>query len=305
MGIKHLILLVSIFYLLHGSSSTISSTSSYSNNNDSLETPDVNISSTLESSDESSSTLDAPDESSSTMDAPDESSSTMDAPDESSLTLDAPDESSSTLDAPDESSWTPESPDESLWTEPQEGTPVSPYFGAVDLTPEAPGPSVTFSFTLMPGSGNPELEKICKATELPINCMTILSQFLNDSIQIDPLTVAKVGIEMSSNMSRQAIATATKFQNDPEASTGLKEALSVCIENYDTIPDDNDGALQALDRQDISEASIKLSASLASIETCLDGNRQMHNLSPMRDMDSELKTLIRINLNIVADLIKF
>ncbi|KAK8570287.1 hypothetical protein V6N13_002977 [Hibiscus sabdariffa] len=284
MEIKYIILLVSIFSLLHGSSSTISSTPSCSNNNDSLEIPDV-ISSTLESLDASSSTLDAPDESSSTPDAPDGSSWTP--------------------DAPDESSWTPESPDESSWSEPQEGTPVSPYFGAVDLTPEAPSPSVTFSFTLMPGSSNPELEKICKGTELPINCMTILSQFLNDSVQIDPLTVAKVGIEMSSNMSRQAIATATKFQNDPEASAGLKEALSVCIENYDTIPDDNDGALEALDRQDVSEASIKLSAALAGIETCLDGNRQMHNLSPMRDMDSELKTLIRINLSIVADLIKF
>ncbi|KAE8703577.1 hypothetical protein F3Y22_tig00110467pilonHSYRG00081 [Hibiscus syriacus] len=285
MEIKHIIVLISIFYLLRSSSSSRTPLPSSSNNSP---------------LDANSSTLDGPYESSVdlTPDTSEGGSSTPVAPDESSadLTPDSLDGVTSNPEAPDETVNSSFSPEES---------PHSPYYGAVDLTPEGPRPSASFSFTLMPGTSNPELEKICKETELPIECMKSISPLLNDTVQVEPITVAKLGIELSTNMSRQAADTATKLYDDPEASGGLKEALSVCIENYESIPDDNDLALLALNEHNLEEAMIKLSGPLTSMETCLDANHQMHNFSPMRDMEAELEALVRVNLHIVTDLVKF
>ncbi|KAE8723217.1 hypothetical protein F3Y22_tig00012523pilonHSYRG00026 [Hibiscus syriacus] len=157
----------------------------------------------------------------------------------------------------------------------------------------------------MPASNPPGLDIICGAIKLPVDCMKLISPFVNRSITIEPLSIAKVGIQVSTDMSKQAIDTATRFMDDPKSSASLKEAMSTCLENYQDIPDDNDLALQALDKCNTNEAAIKLSSSLTSVATCLDGNQQMRITSPMRDMETELERLLQITLTIVSDLVKF
>ncbi|KAK8509784.1 hypothetical protein V6N13_093632 [Hibiscus sabdariffa] len=263
MEIKPFILLVSIFYLLHSSSSIRSSSSNNS------------------------------------PDAPDAASSTPKSPDGSSSTPAAPDAGSSTPDAPDETSTNPASPDA------DDSSPESPY-SSVDKTPIAPaeGPSATFSFPSKPDKSSPELEKICQTTKLPIECVKYVSLFLNNSVKIEPITVAMTGIRAATEMTKQAIETATKFMDEPGASASLKEAMSTCLDNYQSIPDDNDLALQALEKRNTKEASYKLSYSLTSMDTCFDGISQMRITSPMRDMESELERLLRINLQLVSDMEK-
>ncbi|GMI69478.1 hypothetical protein HRI_000617100 [Hibiscus trionum] len=252
MEIKPFILLISIFYFLHTSSSI---------------------------------RPEAPDAGSSTPESPDGSSSTPESPDASSSTPAAPDD-----EAPDADDYSPESPYAS-----NDKSPLPP----------AEGPSATFSFTSNPADNNspPELEKICQTTKLPIECVKYVSLFLNDSVKIEPLTVAMTAIRVSTEMTRQAIDTATRFMDEPGASDSLKEAMSTCLDNYQTIPDDNDLALQALDKRNPNEASFKLSSSLTSMDTCFDGITQMHITSPMRDMEAELDRLLRINLQLVSNML--
>ncbi|KAE8671257.1 hypothetical protein F3Y22_tig00111983pilonHSYRG00083 [Hibiscus syriacus] len=255
MEIKHFVLIISIFYILQGSSSSRPHTPTSNNSNKPA--------------------------------APNVGSSIPAAPDESTTTPDSPDAGEESPDAGEES---PESPYAS-----NDNSPLEP----------ASGPSAQFSFASMPASNPPGLDKICQATKLPVDCTKFISPFVNSSVKIEPLSIAKVGIRVSTDMSKQAIDTATRFMDDPKSSASLKEAMSTCLENYQSIPDDNDLALQALDKRNANEAAIKLSSSLASVDTCLDGNHQMHITSPMRDMEEELQRLLHITLTIVSDMVKF
>ncbi|GMI69479.1 hypothetical protein HRI_000617200 [Hibiscus trionum] len=205
-------------------------------------------------------------------------------------------------EAPDAGSSTPEAPDA------DDSSPESPYVSiAKSPLPPAEGPSATFSFTSNPAGNNntsPELEKICQATQLPIECVKYVSLFLNDSVKIEPLTVLMTAIRVSTEMTRQAVDTATRFMNEPGASDNLKTAMSTCLVNYQSIPDDNNLALQALDKHNPKEASFKLSSTVTSMDTCSDGITQMHITSPMRDMETELGRLLNINLQLVSKMVK-
>ncbi|KAK8718169.1 hypothetical protein V6N13_045412 [Hibiscus sabdariffa] len=247
MKIKPFIILISIFYFLHSSSSIRSPVFSSTTNNV-PETPNAN---------------------------------------------------SSMPETPDKSSTTPESPDA------DNSPPKSPY-ASIDKSPLAPaeGPSATFSFTSKSGNSSPELEKICHTTKLPIECVKYVSLFLNDSVKIEPLTVTMTTIRVSTEMTRQAIETATRFKKESGSPKNLKAAMSTCLDNYQSIFQDNDLALQALDKRNPKEASLKLSLSLTSMNTCFDGITQMHIISPMRDMETELERLLRINLQLVSNMVK-
>ncbi|KAK8509782.1 hypothetical protein V6N13_093630 [Hibiscus sabdariffa] len=200
---------------------------------------------------------------------------------------------------PDKSSTTPESPGA------DNSPPNSPY-ASISKSPLAPaeGPSATFSFTSKPGNSSPELEKICRTTKLPTECVKYVSLFLNDNVKIEPLTVTMTAVRVSTEMTRQAIETATRLKNEPGAPKNLKAAMSTCLDNYQSISGDNDLAVQALDKRNPKEASLKLSLSLTSMNTCFDGITQMHIVSPMRDMEAELERLLRINLQLVSGMVK-
>ncbi|KAE8665407.1 hypothetical protein F3Y22_tig00112616pilonHSYRG00020 [Hibiscus syriacus] len=287
MEIKHfVVLIISIFCILQSSSSTRHHRS-VSNNNNSPAAPDAGPS---------------------TQAAPNARSLTLAAPKVGSLTPAAPDAGSSTPATPDEIRTTLEAPDEGEESPDADGaSPESPY-GSRDKSPVEPalGPSAEFSFAnSKPASNPPGLDKICGATDLPVDCMKLISPFVNSSVKVEPLSIAKVGIRVSTEMSKQAIVTATRFMDDPKSSAKLKQAMSLCLELYEGIPDDNDLALRALDKRNAFEVKIKLSSSLTSVETCLDGIHQSRVTSPMRDMEAKLKKLLQITLTIVSGLVKF
>ncbi|GMI69480.1 hypothetical protein HRI_000617300 [Hibiscus trionum] len=220
-----------------------------------------------------------------------------------SIRPEASNANSSTPESPDGTSSTPEAPDA------DDSSPESPY-ASLDKSPLPPAeaPSATFSFASNPAGNNsitsPELEKICKTTQHPVECVKYAALFLNDSVKIEPLTVLTTTIRASNEMTRQAIDTATKLANESGAADNLKTAMSTCLANYQTIPDDNNLAVQALDKQNPKEASFKLSSTVTSMDTCFDGISQMHITSPMRDMEAELQKLLSINLQLVSGMLK-
>lgn len=215
---------------------------------------------------------------------------------------DTPESQNSTPESPDS---TPESPD-SIPAAPdddyQPNAPDEPAPGHAP-PPEAPTPSATFA--ILPGGSFPELDKICAATDYPTQCIKFISPYLNNSVKIDPLNVLKVGLQVATKMTVEALDIATKLRDDPKSSENAQSCLSVCTENYDLLPDANELALQAIEQRNRSDLRDHLSGDLTSVHTCIDVYQEGNMESPMRDMDSDLLALYRVLLHIAVDMVTF
>ncbi|XVF22076.1 hypothetical protein REPUB_Repub12eG0142700 [Reevesia pubescens] len=161
------------------------------------------------------------------------------------------------------------------------------------------------TFSLLPGSVDPGLQKICGDTDHPIECLTTIVPFLDEKVAIEPVSILKVGIEATNIKTKEALAKATMLLQDPSTPKPVASCLEICIDSYDSILDSDQKVLDAIRMKDLYQLSMELSSNVENVHDCEDAFEEAHLESPIKEIDSLLAKMISNSLAIGVDLVHF
>ncbi|CAK7348440.1 unnamed protein product [Dovyalis caffra] len=134
---------------------------------------------------------------------------------------------------------------------------------------------------------NAALTKICGMTDYPAKCIAAISPFLTG--ETDPISILKIGMQALHKKIEEAIAVATKLNEDPSSSAVVKDSLDTCLDSFDNAISDLNDALLAISSHDIGKLSTMLSATITYPDTCEEAFAEQPDLaSPMKEMDDQL-----------------
>ncbi|XWS46548.1 hypothetical protein CRYUN_Cryun14cG0077200 [Craigia yunnanensis] len=169
--------------------------------------------------------------------------------------------------------------------------------------PEADKPDQTFS--ILPASIDPGLQRICGDTDHPIECLTTTVPFLVEKVAIEPVSILKVGIEAMNNKTKETLAKAKMLLLDPSTPKPVASCLESCIESYNAILDSNQKVLDAISIRDLYQLSMELSSNVENLHACEDAFEEANIESPMKEMDILLGKMISNSLAIGVDMVHF
>lgn len=160
-------------------------------------------------------------------------------------------------------------------------------------------PSLLTNQILQSPSTNPEIRKICGATDHPAECLASIIPYLTGAV--DPISVLKMEIQALLKGFEQAIAVAKKLKADASTSAWVKSCLDICLDVYDSGISDLGNAITAISSHDIGRLNTLLSATVSYVDTCEDSFTEKPGVnSPMQEVDDQLDKLASNNLAIAA-----
>lgn len=168
------------------------------------------------------------------------------------------------------------------------------------IAPSADAPSgsdssMQFDFSpyLAPiADADPQVKKICHATDYPPICLATVAPYLNGEIDIP--SVLDVAIQASAQYTKYGQTTAHKLAGNPENTPQLNAVLNECSESFGKAMDNYGKASDAIPEHDKSTLNTMLSAIVSSIADCRDANSQDSELYNISDK------LIRMTINSLA-----
>ena len=161
------------------------------------------------------------------------------------------------------------------------------------------------SFSILPDSVDPTLQRICGDTDHPIECLTTTAPFLGEKIAIEPVSILKVGIEAMNNKTKEALAKVTMLLVDPSTPKPVASCLESCIDSYNAILDSDQKVLDAISTRDLYQLSMELSSNVENVHACGDAFEEADIESPIKEMDSLLGKMISNSLAIGVDMVHF
>ncbi|XVE77535.1 hypothetical protein DITRI_Ditri13aG0071000 [Diplodiscus trichospermus] len=185
-------------------------------------------------------------------------------------------------------------------------SPPSPFDGQTSFSfpkPEEEKRDQTFS--ILPVSVDPGLQRICGDTDHPIECITTTVPFLGEKVAIEPVTILKVGMEAMNNKTKEALAKATMLLQDPATPKHVASCLETCVDSYNAILESDQKVLDAINIRDLYQLSMELSSNVENVHACEDEFEEADIESPIKEMDSLLAKMISNSLAIGVDMVHF
>ncbi|KAH1107130.1 hypothetical protein J1N35_010898 [Gossypium stocksii] len=178
----------------------------------------------------------------------------------------------------------------------------------------APGPEPSFitsdthvakPVSIMPGNFHSGLQKVCSATDEPVDCIQLLSPLMTDRTAVDPISILRVGIEATNQKVKEALDKANIIMKDPSTTPEYGEILWTCVKNFEDIIDSDQKAMEAITKHNANHIIEELSADSASVSPCEDELEAANIQSPVRDIVKSIHKTISINLAIAAVQVHF
>ncbi|XP_022760015.1 uncharacterized protein LOC111306403 [Durio zibethinus] len=161
------------------------------------------------------------------------------------------------------------------------------------------------TFTILPGSVDPNLQRICGDTDHPIECLTTIVPFLGEKVAIEPVSILEVGIQAMDNKTKEALAEASELLLDPSTPKHIASCLETCIDSYNAILESDQKVLDAISIRDLYQLSMELSSNVENVHACEDAFEEADLESPIKEMDSLLGKMISNSLAIGVDMVHF
>ncbi|MFQ6633497.1 hypothetical protein Gotur_011562 [Gossypium turneri] len=165
--------------------------------------------------------------------------------------------------------------------------------------------SIDDVLSILPGSVDPALQKICGNTDHPVECIKATMPFLDEKTPIEPLSVLKAGIEAMDNQTKDALAEVTKLSMDPTTPKNVVPILQKCIDVYNNILNSDQKSLEAISNRNLVQLSIELGANVENVLGCDNAFKQAKLESPIKKMDAMLAKIVSNTLTIGVDMVQF
>ncbi|PPS11061.1 hypothetical protein GOBAR_AA09569 [Gossypium barbadense] len=178
------------------------------------------------------------------------------------------------------------------------GPASSELHGMIEVMSEPPSPfafdgttleSIDDVLSILPGSVDPAIQKICGNTDHPVECIIATIPFLDEKTPIEPLSVLKV----------------TKLSMDLTTPKNVVPILQKCIDVYNNILNSDKKSLEAISIRNLVLLSIELGANVENVFSCDNAFKQAKLESPIKKMDAMLAKIVSNTLTIGVDMVHF
>nr|KJB38314.1 hypothetical protein B456_006G248200 [Gossypium raimondii] len=160
-------------------------------------------------------------------------------------------------------------------------------------------------FSILPIDVNPKLQKICGKTDYPIECLTSIIPFLDENVDMIPMSILKAEIDAIHNKTKEVLDKTYELSMNPPTSRLLPLCLKTCINNYNAILESKQRILDAISMGDANELSMELSHNMEHVFACEEEFKEAKIESPMAELNSLLVKIITNSLTIDVDMTSF
>ncbi|KAK8281612.1 hypothetical protein GOBAR_AA32050 [Gossypium barbadense] len=161
------------------------------------------------------------------------------------------------------------------------------------------------AFSILPIDVNPKLQKICEKTDYPIECLTSIISFLDENVDMIPMSILKAEIDAIHNKTKEVLDKTYELSMNPPTSRLLPLCLKTCINNYNAILESKQRILDAITMGDANELSMELSHNMEHVFACEEEFKEAKIESPMAELNSLLVKIITNSLTIEVDMTNF
>lgn len=147
------------------------------------------------------------------------------------------------------------------------------------------------------GNENPEITKVCEATDYPDVCLATLGRFNGPS---DIPSVLSIAIQAGLDFAKASFDNADRLSTQPGMPQDQAMSLNDCKDSYDDIVYNFQNAHDALPAKDVGTMNTMLSAAITNVGDCMDGFDGMY--SPVATFSDKLKKMASNCLAIISQL---
>ncbi|XP_010544964.1 PREDICTED: uncharacterized protein LOC104817455 [Tarenaya hassleriana] len=138
---------------------------------------------------------------------------------------------------------------------------------------------------------------LCTSTDYTNECIAAILPDLRKRAEegkssVDPEEVIRMEAQSLFKKANATLQYAKRVTNDGSTEEPVKEAMSVCLENYDSLITDLDEAKKAMDSGDYGRLESVLSAAISDVSTCSDNFVGVPGVdSPTASLDDFMRKL--------------
>ncbi|KAL1807433.1 hypothetical protein ACET3Z_024423 [Daucus carota] len=136
------------------------------------------------------------------------------------------------------------------------------------------------------GNENPEVKRICDATDYPDVCQAVFNRYSGPT---DFVSLLNIAIGAGLDIARAATGTAENMSTQQGAPTDHASVYSDCKDSYDSASIDFQNALDALPVKDVGTLNTMLSAAITDASDCQDSLEGMD--SPLNLFSEKLRKM--------------
>lgn len=147
------------------------------------------------------------------------------------------------------------------------------------------------------GNENPEIKRICDATDYPDVCLATLGRYNGPS---DIPAVLGIAIQAGLDFAKASLAMADRLTTQSGMPPDQVSSLTDCKDSYDDVSYNFQNANDALPGKDVGTMNTMLSAAITNVGDCMDGFEGME--SPVATFSDKLKKMASNCLAIISQL---
>ncbi|KAJ8491474.1 hypothetical protein OPV22_013195 [Ensete ventricosum] len=154
---------------------------------------------------------------------------------------------------------------------------------------------LTLSSSLLPfASANNigEVASICSHTDYSFLCIYASVTYGQSYAVIDAASLLAMHIKMTTDHTQTAKVIASTFAANPTTTPQVKQALGVCLKQYDDAFDDLAKGTAAVAGHDAGTANSMLSAVISYYSTCDDAFAEIYAANPLAKQDDFLMKMV-------------
>ena len=137
---------------------------------------------------------------------------------------------------------------------------------------------------------NPEVKKACDSTDNPLLCLSSVGPFLQG--KFDSISILESEIKAVEAQTKKVMQKAAEIAQNPATAEDVKQGLTYCKENYDSMIDNLNAAVDAIAKHDKGTLSTALSAVISDLSTCDDTFAETTTTpSPMKKLETPIMDL--------------
>ncbi|CAL9109035.1 unnamed protein product [Musa acuminata var. zebrina] len=137
-----------------------------------------------------------------------------------------------------------------------------------------------------------EVAGICSHTDYPFLCIYASTTYGQSYLAIDAASLLAMHIKMTVDHTQTAKAIASTFAVNPTTTPQVKQALEVCLKQYDDAFDDLATGSTAVAGHDAGTANSMLSAVISYYGTCDDAFAEIYKANPLAKQDDFLMKMV-------------
>lgn len=137
-----------------------------------------------------------------------------------------------------------------------------------------------------------EVAGICSHTDYPFLCIYASTTYGQSYLAIDAASLLAMHIKMTVDHTQTAKAIASTFAVNPTTTPQVKQALEVCVKQYDDAFDDLATGSTAVAGHDAGTANSMLSAVISYYGTCDDAFAEIYKANPLAKQDDFLMKMV-------------